>query len=31
MEYEFDDQAEQLQGKLATDKIEETKMKVPKD
>ena len=28
MEYEFDDQAEQLQGKLATDKIEENTLKV---
>ena len=28
MEYEFDDEAEQVQGKLATERVEEQKMKI---
>ena len=31
MEYEYDDQAEQIQGRLATDQIEEQQLKIHDD
>lgn len=31
MEYEFDEEADQVQGKLATDKVEEQKLKIQKE